>query len=111
MMENSSQGVWRGGIVYSRDDGKTWTRSDSPSKQSIYGIDLQGDRGYAVGDRGTVLMTSDAGKTWKVLNVPLQIQLFWLCNVKISPTTGSTIGFVSGAHGLTFKLKGQEISW
>ena len=98
-------------IVYSNDDGKTWKRSESAQKQSIYGIDLREGEGYAVGDRGTILMTNDAGKTWKVLSVPLQIQLFWLCNVKTSPAAGSIKGFVSGAHGLIFQLKGQEISW
>ncbi len=80
-------------------------------KQAIYGIDLRGKSGYAVGDRGTVLRTSDKAKISRVMDVPLGIQLFWFGTVNIYAAGDSITGFGIGAHGISIGLKDKEIAW
>lgn len=33
---------------------------------TLYHVDFRGDRGWAVGERGTILSTRDGGETWLV---------------------------------------------
>ncbi|MGF1580143.1 MAG: WD40/YVTN/BNR-like repeat-containing protein, partial [Gemmataceae bacterium] len=54
-------------VFHSRDSGETWTfhKTDHPLPlNGIYFID--GRRGWAVGELGSILVTKDGGRTWKV---------------------------------------------
>jgi len=55
----------RGHILYSEDQGKTWTQAKVPSRQlltAVYFVDDQ--HGWAVGHDAQILASSDGGKTW-----------------------------------------------
>jgi photosystem II stability/assembly factor-like uncharacterized protein len=55
----------RGHILYSDDQGKTWTQAKVPSRQlltAVYFVDDQ--HGWAVGHDAQILASSDGGKTW-----------------------------------------------
>lgn len=55
----------RGHILYSDDQGKTWTQAKVPSRQlltSVYFVDDQ--HGWAVGHDAQILASSDGGVTW-----------------------------------------------
>ncbi len=55
----------RGHIIYSDDEGKTWTQGEVPVSVTLTGIDFGSDtHGWAVGHSGVVLKTTDAGATW-----------------------------------------------
>jgi photosystem II stability/assembly factor-like uncharacterized protein len=55
----------RGHIVYSDDQGKTWTQSAVPVGSDLVAVYFPSDKnGWAVGHDGVVLHTSDGGSTW-----------------------------------------------
>ncbi len=55
----------RGHILYSDDQGKTWTQAKVPTRQlltAVYFVDDQ--HGWAVGHDAQILASSDGGATW-----------------------------------------------
>jgi len=55
----------RGHIVFSDDQGKTWTQADVPVSSDLTALSFpSSQRGWAVGHDGVVLATADGGRTW-----------------------------------------------
>jgi photosystem II stability/assembly factor-like uncharacterized protein len=55
----------RGHIVYSDDNGRTWTQAKAPISSDLVAVAFPtASRGWAVGHDGVVLHTVDAGLTW-----------------------------------------------
>ncbi|QIL73990.1 hypothetical protein G7048_26225 (plasmid) [Diaphorobacter sp. HDW4B] len=56
----------RGRIAYSDDEGKTWQQARVPVEVDLVALSFPtASEGWAVGHRGVVLTTQDAGATWK----------------------------------------------
>jgi photosystem II stability/assembly factor-like uncharacterized protein len=54
-----------GHILYSDDNGETWTQAEVPVRSSITDIHFPTpEKGWAVGHEGVILHSSDGGKTW-----------------------------------------------
>lgn len=57
----------RGHIIYSDDEGRSWTQAQVPVSVTLTGVDFgSATRGWAVGHSGVVLRTDDAGATWSL---------------------------------------------
>ncbi|WP_228743566.1 WD40/YVTN/BNR-like repeat-containing protein [Marinobacter sp. F4218] len=57
----------RGHIIFSDDEGDTWTQAEVPVSVTLTGIDFGSDtHGWAVGHSGVVLHSDDAGQTWEL---------------------------------------------
>ena len=57
---------WRGHILYSDDEGKSWLQASVPVSSDLTAVCFPSDRkGWAVGHDGVVLHSSDGGATWK----------------------------------------------
>lgn len=55
----------RGHILYSDDQGGTWTQASVPVSVDLVAVHFGSERkGWAVGHSGVVLATTDAGATW-----------------------------------------------
>ncbi|HKS12274.1 MAG TPA: YCF48-related protein [Pseudomonas sp.] len=55
----------RGHILFSDDQGKTWTQARVPTRQLLTAVFFIDDkRGWAVGHDAQILATSDGGATW-----------------------------------------------
>jgi len=55
----------RGHIIYSQDDGKTWTQATVPTRSTLTAVFfINGKRGWAVGHDAIILTTFDGGKSW-----------------------------------------------
>ena len=55
----------RGHILYSDDNGGTWSQADVPVRVTLTAVDFPTARkGWAVGHDGAVLHSEDAGQTW-----------------------------------------------
>lgn len=55
----------RGHIVFSDDDGATWTQAAVPVSTDLTGVHfVSAQRGWAVGHGGVVLATADGGRSW-----------------------------------------------
>ncbi|WP_246166870.1 WD40/YVTN/BNR-like repeat-containing protein [Marinobacter salinexigens] len=57
----------RGHIIYSDDQGQSWTQAEVPVSVTLTGLDFSTpDHGWAVGHSGVVLHSEDAGATWEI---------------------------------------------
>ncbi len=57
----------RGHIIYSDDDGASWTQAEVPVSVTLTGVDFGSEtHGWAVGHSGVVLHSDDAGESWSV---------------------------------------------
>ncbi|AYC33010.1 photosystem II stability/assembly factor-like protein [Pseudomonas cavernae] len=57
----------RGHILYSDDEGNSWQQAQVPVSVTLTGVCFADDRrGWAVGHRGVILATGDAGQTWSL---------------------------------------------
>lgn len=57
---------WRGHILYSDDEGKSWLQASVPVSSDLTSVCFPSDRkGWAVGHDGIVLHSSDGGATWE----------------------------------------------
>jgi photosystem II stability/assembly factor-like uncharacterized protein len=55
-----------GDVVVSRDNGRTWTQSPTPTRALLTGINFPNARdGWVVGHDGVILHTTDGGLTWQ----------------------------------------------
>lgn len=56
----------RGHVIYSDDEGETWTQAQVPVSATLNAVDFGSDsKGWVVGHSGVVLHSSDAGETWQ----------------------------------------------
>ncbi|WP_092021201.1 WD40/YVTN/BNR-like repeat-containing protein [Marinobacter zhejiangensis] len=57
----------RGHIIFSDDEGKSWTQGHVPVSVTLTAVDFIGpETGWAVGHSGVVLKSEDAGANWAV---------------------------------------------
>lgn len=57
----------RGHVLYSTDDGRTWTQARVPVSVTLTALSFPApEQGWAVGHSGVVLHTSDGGANWKL---------------------------------------------
>ncbi len=57
----------RGHIIYSDDEGASWTQAEVPVSVTLTGVDFGSEtHGWAVGHSGVVLHSDDAGESWSV---------------------------------------------
>jgi len=71
-------------ILHTADGGKTWQPQESnatfkdsdgaPKRAYLFALDvLDANTAFAVGDRSTLTMTTDGGKTWKASKVKMEL--------------------------------------
>ncbi|WP_227508279.1 WD40/YVTN/BNR-like repeat-containing protein [Marinobacter sp. P4B1] len=57
----------RGHVIYSDDEGQTWTQAEVPVSVTLNAVDFGSDSsGWVVGHSGAVLHSGDAGATWQL---------------------------------------------
>jgi photosystem II stability/assembly factor-like uncharacterized protein len=96
------------GIILKTDDGgKKWRKLQSNCDVPLYAIEMVGNNGWIVGNRGLYLVSRDAGETWQVKDGLIKTR-FWLKDVSFSDETN---GWIVGAMGtLAQSVDGGE-SW
>lgn len=53
-------------VLQTVDGGESWHRIKVPTKMELFHLDFVGDeRGWIVGDEGTIIFTEDGGATWR----------------------------------------------
>jgi photosystem II stability/assembly factor-like uncharacterized protein len=58
-------------VVFSKDNGATWSQSKLPDDTRMRAIHFfDNNHGFLAGDNGTLLATDDAGRNWRKVAVP-----------------------------------------
>ena len=66
----------RGHILFSDDNGATWTQAQVPVQVMLTGVRMHDERtGWAVGHDAVVLRTRDGSQTWQLVHYAPQAQL------------------------------------
>lgn len=98
----------RGHILYSDDQGETWTQAQVPSRQlltAVYFVDAQ--HGWAVGHDAQVLASDDGGVTWRKQFEDLEREAP-LLDVLFVDTRH---GFAVGAYGALLETRDGGQQW
>ena len=99
----------RGHILYSDDEGKTWTQSDAvPSRTMLTAVTFaNGNEGWAVGHDEIILRTQDGGKNWLAVNYRPESQQplldVWFEN--------ASHGLAVGAYGSVYETRDGGRGW
>ncbi|MFC5696275.1 WD40/YVTN/BNR-like repeat-containing protein, partial [Pseudomonas sp. GCM10022186] len=127
----------RGHILYSDDQGKTWTQASVPVSSDLTAVQFPtAEQGWAVGHDGVVLHSSDGGVTWQKQLDGRQLgrlmqdyyaakpdAMQWLDEGKRIETEGADKpfldlwfsdernGFIVGAFNLIFRTRDGGQSW
>ncbi len=99
----SDSAALRGPIIQTVDGGKKWSDATQPHKVTLYDIIMPGETElWAVGEKGTILHTTD-GDMWEKVNSPTESDLYGIFAI------GDTI-WATGENGtvLKYELKPAE---
>ncbi|PCJ18150.1 MAG: hypothetical protein COB04_07760 [Gammaproteobacteria bacterium] len=98
----------RGHILYSDNQGDSWTQANSPTQMLLTAIDFIDDKnGWAVGHDSVILGTNDAGENWTILFEDAKLEKPLLDVLFFDPKKGLAIG----AYGLIMRTEDGGQTW
>jgi photosystem II stability/assembly factor-like uncharacterized protein len=62
--------------------------------------------GWIAGDSGTLLRTTDGGRSWAVEPLPIALAANWFRALELLP---GGHGYIAGAEGLVFRVEGDRV--
>lgn len=98
----------RGQIIYSDDQGKSFTQAQSPTRMLLTAVEFISEKeGWAVGHDAVILHTSDGGANWTLQyeNAALEKPLLDIAFLDAQN------GIAVGAYGLMLKTQDGGKSW
>lgn len=100
-----------GGLVLrSEDGGRTWEGIQaSPVKQALFGVDFARDRAIAVGEKGLVRVSPDAGETWRAPGDGFPPIFTFMRDMSFAP--GERVGYIVGQEGLVLRSDDYGQTW
>jgi len=81
-----------GTILRTADAGATWEQCNTDVKMGIYTISVKGNMGWGVGDKGTYIVSTDGGKTWKKQDDVIKTKVWLRDVVFVTPENGWALG-------------------
>ena len=87
-----------GVILKTVNGGETWSRVNGfkernfEKMKSVYELKLDSDLAIAAGDAGWLSVSKDAGDTWNIIDLPLEMELYWLRGVSVLGKMGIVVG-------------------
>jgi len=105
-------GTYRSGLLFSADNGKTWTSDYTPT-YSVFSMASSGATLLAGGEDGVIYLSSDKGKNWKKISTD-----FTQSNIGAMAINGTTFFsgtwgdgiFVSSDNGVTWTKKSEGLT-
>jgi|GEM_PF-3029171 len=100
---------WFNTIAHSADGGITWDfQVDLDQKQRFFDVKFIGDVGWVVGGGGSILRTTDRGKTWAVMNPTRSVTSTDLLGLAF-PVLNQI--WAVGENGVIVHTKDGGVSW
>lgn len=94
-----------GAIVRTIDGGATW-ETVLFYDEALFSIDFNWEGvGYAVGDHGTIVQTTDDGETWVELETGINTRL------RAIDFTSETTGTAVGENGMVLRTENEGVTW
>jgi photosystem II stability/assembly factor-like uncharacterized protein len=108
-------------VLHTTDAGRTWTVqhgnpepatidelafTDALANPGMYAVAVVGTTGVVVGDTGTLLLSSDGGRSWDTRVLPDRERYSWMRDVSLV----DGVGVVVGAKGLSGILRAGELT-
>jgi photosystem II stability/assembly factor-like uncharacterized protein len=72
-------------------------------------VTIDGNTGWAVGDEGVILNSTDKGKNWSLVDAPEELSLYWMMGV--STTQNGALGLITGSNGLILTVRGNTVDF
>ncbi len=98
----------RGHVIYSHDDGASWKQAKVPLRVQLNGVRfIDEDQVWAVGHNGSILKSTDGGKTWSVKHLVIDddapLMDIWF--------DAQGRGLAIGAYGVYYRTEDGGESW
>jgi photosystem II stability/assembly factor-like uncharacterized protein len=90
--------------------GGGWEQRPSGVSTALYAVTMEGNKGCAVGDSGTAVLSTDEGRNWQVMDVPEELKLFWMHGVSLNKAADTTQGLIAGSNGLLLWIRDGRIT-
>ncbi len=104
--ENNIFAIGYQGLVLKSSGDGTWSEINSGVKNTLYAIQfISADKGFIVGDTGTILRTNDAGATWNKIDVSFESAFNDLYFID------ANTGFIVGNNHLVLKTTDGGNTW
>jgi photosystem II stability/assembly factor-like uncharacterized protein len=109
-------------VLHTTDGGRSWqvqhgnpepatidelAFTDALKNPGMYGIAVADDTAIVVGDTGTLLISTDRGRTWTRRVLPEPDRFAWLRDVSLVP---GARGVLVGAKGLSGTIEGGDVT-
>ena len=109
LIRTRKAGTWRvgrGGTIQKLDRRGQWTAIPTGISADLYSVAFfDASEGWAVGQSGTVLRTTDGGKTWAPVRSPTSADL-----IEVT-ATGESSAEVTSREGSAFATTDGGMSW
>jgi len=92
-------------IFHSKDMGKSWKTIKTNISKPGRSLSMHGNSGVIAGPQGMSAFTSDKGKTWKSVELP--ITNTFICSKMID----STVGYIGGINAQLKRTNDGGLSW
>jgi photosystem II stability/assembly factor-like uncharacterized protein len=109
-------------LLHTTDGGRSWevqhgnpdpatidelAFTDALKNPGMYAVAVSGGTGVAVGDTGTILLSTDGGRSWSRRVLPDRERYSWLRDVSL---VDGARGVLVGAKGLSGTVDGADIT-
>lgn len=99
-------------ILYSSDQGKNWTQTETQVTFDLFDIDTaSASKATAVGEEGVILYTTNSGGTWQRIFPTLSDDSYEDSDLYEVKMADKNIGYIVGRVGLVLKTSDGGASW
>jgi hypothetical protein len=93
-------------MLHTTDGGQSWNEQPTGGRAGfvlgIYDVAVEGNYGWAIGDSGLLLRSTDAGQTWKQVDLPIQLASNWFRGISM---TAGAVGYIVGSGGIMLSME------
>lgn len=99
-----------GGLMLrSEDGGRSWAYTKTGRKQALFAVGIGADRAMAIGEKGFVLSSVDAGHSWTTPDRGFPSIFTYMRDIGFSPNRST--GYIVGQTGMVLRSEDGGVTW